>query len=51
MARWEIMDELRKVQNTIAEHYREWAGMIGTCWERKDWNEKKRRESRLLAML
>lgn len=38
----EIMKNLRRVQEEIANHKREWSGAMGTCWEREDYQRKRK---------
>lgn len=51
MSREQISAELKKLDESIFHHREEWAGMIGTCWEKADLQNKKERKRELKLML
>ena len=51
MPRFEILKAIEEVRVSIAQHRREWFGMLGTEDERADFQAKKARLHELEAML
>lgn len=38
-----IEEKIDRLKIEIANHHRDWFGMVGTCWEREDWRRKQAR--------
>jgi len=51
MSKHEAREELWKVNEAIENHKREWAGMLGTIWEKEDWQAKHERRYECLCVL
>lgn len=51
MTREEIEDKIRELRIEIANHNREWFGMIGTCWEKDDKRRKYKELHKYEALL
>ena len=46
-----ILEELRKVEESLANHRREWYDALGTCFEREDLQRKRERKAALRRAL
>ena len=51
MSKFEARRKLDEINVAIANHKREWAGMLGTIWEKEDWAHKQEVRYQCLCVL